>query len=550
MDNNDIPPLPKGATYGAPSDIPPLPKGASYGAPKDASFSEKKQPSSGKESVRIGKYSIPTTPSSERFVSEFGKTFHPAKAITEEGIIPQAYQYAKRQFTGEPAPKAEEKPEKPVSFIKSATDMVKFAKSNPGAFAGTLANAIVADPELLFMPDLIPARFVAATEKVSKGAGAVLKTADAATQAAAMAAAQSAARQLNERGKVDMKVLRQEAQNAAILSGGIRAVGEVGRGILPGEKYLNEATKRMVDEARAKGYRLPAGQLSPLGAIIDKYYQSPIRSINKEKFYKEVTAPTGTSVSEINPTTLPKIDNNLGKEVEEIMSGHSLASPPEFSDEIGKYLTDTRGKINNILQDVKQGVPISGHDWHDIRSELGRIKNLNMKSSNHVVAEDIDNIMSHWDAIAERQLPSDDLARFNTWKGKYAAYKDIEKAALQGEGYKRYLKGELDPKDIMNSIRSRRPSETLSPFEEGTRPQTSTTALAEGLDLMGETKAVPWTWFNTAPKAAAGVVAKPLQSLAYTPLAQSIMYHGMPEFGVAPKIGGYYQDTINKRRKP
>ena len=50
------------------------------------------------------------------FIERFGETFQPVKAITEEGIIPQLGQYAKRKFTGEPAPKAEEKPERPMSM--------------------------------------------------------------------------------------------------------------------------------------------------------------------------------------------------------------------------------------------------------------------------------------------------------------------------------------------------------------------------------------------------------------------------------------------------
>ena len=34
------------------------------------------------------------------FVERFGETFQPVKAITEEGIIPQLGQYAKRKLTG------------------------------------------------------------------------------------------------------------------------------------------------------------------------------------------------------------------------------------------------------------------------------------------------------------------------------------------------------------------------------------------------------------------------------------------------------------------
>ncbi|NCA20344.1 MAG: hypothetical protein EBS86_04315, partial [Crocinitomicaceae bacterium] len=33
-------------------------------------------------------------------------------------------------------------------------NMVDFAKKDPGAFAGAIANAVVADPELLFLPQM------------------------------------------------------------------------------------------------------------------------------------------------------------------------------------------------------------------------------------------------------------------------------------------------------------------------------------------------------------------------------------------------------------
>ena len=101
----------------------------------------------------------------------------------------------------------------------------------------------------------------------------------AAAAAAAMAAAQSAARQLNERGSVDMRILRQEAQNAAGMGAGARAVGETARYVAPGAKrYASEGTQQLLEEAKKRGYTLPIGEMSPVGAIIDKYYQSPILS--------------------------------------------------------------------------------------------------------------------------------------------------------------------------------------------------------------------------------------------------------------------------------
>ena len=487
---------------------------------------------------------------SKGFAQSFKETFHPVKAITEEGIIPQVASYAKKKLQGQEFPREKEPKEKPVEFKESMRNLYSFAKKDPGAFVGTLANAVVADPELLFMPEFLPAKIVSGIEKVTKTGASLAKTADAATQAASFAFAQSAARQLNERGTVDMKVASQEAKNAAILAGGTRFAGESTRAALPGEKYMTSSQRQMVDKARSEGYTIPAKGLSPVGEVIDKYYKSPIGKINKEKFVKDVTEPTGTVLKEINPNTLAEVDKNLGLDIKKILQDQVVFIPDQYVNTLRNFLPYQKGRIENTLDEIESGQAITASQWHELRSQLGQRKAAAIKS-NPTEALDIGNLIETWDDIAGKQLPESVKNDFNVWKQKYTAYKDIEGAVLQGEkNFKNFLLGELQPSDLMQSIKQRRPSEAKSPFEEGVRPQTKTAALGAGLDLLGEQSIAPWTWFNTLPKAALGVVAKPAQTLAYTPVGQSIMYHGMPEFGVAPKIGGYYQDTVNKRRKP
>jgi len=480
------------------------------------------------------------------FVQRFGETFHPVKAITEEGIIPQAAQYAYRKATGTPAPKENEPAEKPVSVGKTISNVYNFAKKDPGAFAGTLANAIVADPELLLMPELLPERVLSGIEKVTKTGAALAKTADAATQAAAMAGAQSITRQLNERGKVDMNVVKNDVKNAAVIGGGTRALGETARAALPGEKYLTGAQRELVDKARAKGYTVPAGELSPVGKVIDKYYKSPVRSINKAKFYKEVTAPTGTEVSEINTRTLPKIESNLDSEIKNIVANHVVRVPEEAATELEQFLPYQKGQIQDAINSIKSGEPITGKQWHDIRSQLG-MRKAAATQSNPLMAQDIGNIISGWDNFAGQQLPEKFKVDFDKWKAKYTAYKDIDNAVLGNESnYNKYLKGEFDPSDLMTSIRQRRPSEAQEPFGATARPQTQAAALGTGLDLLGEKQAAPWTWYSTVPKAVLGTVAKPMQTLAYTPLGQTALYKGIPQMGIAPYAGTFTQDIERK----
>ena len=483
------------------------------------------------------------------FIERFGETFQPVKAITEEGIIPQLGQYAKRKFTGEPAPKAEEKPERPMSMKESFNQVVDFAKKDPGAFAGTLANAIVADPELLFVPEFLPARVLSAIEKTSKLGAATARTASASTNAAAMAAAQSAARQLNERGTVDMNVLRNEAQNAAAMGGGVRTLGETARYVAPGAKaYASEGTQELLRRAREKGYALPIGEMSPVGAIIDKYYQSPRRAINEESFYKQVTTPTGTQVKEINAKTLPKIEANLDNEITGIMSNQKVSVPSNIKDTLQTFLPYQKGRIEATLDDIANNRQISGKDWHDVRSELGK-RAANARQSNPLMAQDIDNVISAWDAYAKASLPAPVIDSFNRWKGHYTAYKDIDTAIhASPTAYNNYLNGVLEPQDLMTAIKSRRPAEAQEPFGAKTRGQTYTGALGSGLNLLGK-EPVPTTFFGALPKVATGAVAKPLQALGYTPAGQSLLYQGVPFTGLAPEVGYADEKTAQQRRK-
>jgi hypothetical protein len=483
------------------------------------------------------------------FIERFGETFQPVKAITEEGIIPQLGQYAKRKFTGEPAPKAEEQPERPMSMKESFNQVVDFAKKDPGAFAGTLANAIVADPELLFVPEFLPARVLSAIEKTSKLGAATARTASASTNAAAMAAAQSAARQLNERGTVDMNVLRNEAQNAAAMGGGVRVLGETARYVAPGAKaYASEGTQDLLRRAREKGYALPIGEMSPVGAIIDKYYQSPRRAINEETFYKQVTTPTGTQVKEINAKTLPKIEANLDNEITGIMSNQKVSVPSNIKDTLQTFLPYQKGRIEATLDDIANNRQISGKDWHDVRSELGK-RAANARQSNPLMAQDIDNVISAWDAYAKASLPAPVIDSFNRWKGHYTAYKDIDTAIhASPTAYNNYLNGVLEPQDLMTAIKSRRPAEAQEPFGAKTRGQTYTGALGSGLNLLGK-EPVPTTFFGALPKVATGAVAKPLQALGYTPAGQSLLYQGVPFTGLAPEVGYAAEKTAQQRRK-
>jgi hypothetical protein len=473
-------------------------------------------------------------------IGRMQETFQPVKAITEQGIIPQLYQAGKRMITGEKPPKEEQPPEKPTTLKETFGNMVKFAKQDPGAFAGAVANAVVADPELLLMPQLLPARLVSSLGKAGK-------VADAATQAAAMAAGQSAARQLNERGKIDMDVLRQDVKTASVISGGGRVVGEAGRAAFPGVTSLPEATKRMVVKAKKEGYTIPASQLSPLGEVIDKFYKTPLRERNTEKFVQQITQPTGTSVKQVNPTTLPRIGDNLSNEVKNILANEQVLVPSTYLDKLKQFVTPQKGSVDNALAAIEYDLPISGKSWHDIRQVLNKQANAYAKSGNTVTAQDVFRVIDDWDAYAAKGLTKQAKTDFDAWRGKYTAYKDIYESVLSNKtAYDRFLKGQLNPEDLMSSIRLRREGEAIKPFSG--RPQTRAAALGTGLDLLGYKEPVPYDLLTTAPKITGAMAAKPAQAFLYSKPGQELLYKGLGQTGFAPYLGPVSEQTVKQRK--
>lgn len=465
------------------------------------------------------------------FTKRFKETFDPVKAVTEEGLIPQAYGAAKKMITGEKPPKADEFPEKEMGLKESFKQLKDFAVKDPGAFTATLANALVADPEMFLLPELLPARIVSAAGK----AGGVLRTADAATQAAAMAGAQSVARQLNERGTVDWDIAKQEARNATVLGGAARGGAEALRYVAPGAKAASEGTQKMIEEARSAGYTIPAGELSPVYKVIDKYYKTPLSEKNAERFYKDITKETGTSVSEINPANMSKISANLDRDLNTSLQNQTIMVAPSTARPLKELLGYQRGSIGNILDNIENGVALTGPEWHEIRKQLGT--RISSTQSGTPQFNDLRALRDDWDQIASAGLTPKAKSDFDDWKKKYTAFSDIADAVMANPTSRRaYLKGELNSDDLFTAISQRRGREAMAPFGPQARPQTKTSALAEGLGLLGSEPAQTG-YFGTPTKYAVAAPSKLAQMLGYSPLGQELLYRGVPRFGVAPEVG-------------
>jgi hypothetical protein len=307
------------------------------------------------------------------------------------------------------------------------------------------------------------------------------------------------------------------------------------------KQYATEGTQQLLEKAKGRGYTLPIGEMSPVGAIIDKYYKSPLREVNAKKFYEEVTKPTGTTVAEINPVTWPDVERNLGTQVEKVLKNETVSVPPLVGDTIKQFLPYQKGTISNALSDIEMGSPLAGKQWHDIRKELGRRRTEALRSNNSVMAGDIKNVIEQWDAYGKAGLSAAAKKGFDDWKKKWTAFSDIDEAVLGNpSNYDKYTNGVIEPKDIMASILRRREGEARDPFGTKSRPQTRTSAMASGLNLLGK-ETMPSNLINTLPKIAAYAPAKIAQGAMYSAPGQALLYKGVPFTGAAPVLGSSTQ---------
>lgn len=265
-----------------------------------------------------------TLESQPEFIKQFQQTFNPIEAITKEGIIPQAGGYVKKLVTGE---KFEEpkKAEKEISVTEAIKGLKNYAASNPGGFVGTVAQAIVADPELLLLPEFAPVRLYKAAQQSGKIATTTLKAADAATQAAAISAAHSITKQLNETGTVDMSKVGRDTGAGALLTGGtvlgLKGVTALGRGTaktLVGATQLT--TEQLAKNAEKLGFKLEPGQLRADKPIGTPGFRESDKIKNENIASKLVTEQTGRETTEITPAFINERKTALGKAYDRIFN--------------------------------------------------------------------------------------------------------------------------------------------------------------------------------------------------------------------------------------
>lgn len=257
-----------------------------------------------------------------KFEREFAQQFNPIEAITKEGLIPKTYGYAKKKLTGQEfaAP-----PEKEISFSEAMSGLKQYAKTSPGGLIGTIANAIIADPELLFVPEFLPARAYKAAQASGKLATTGLKAADASTQAAAITAAHSIVNQLNETGTVDMKKVGNEVAVGTALTGGtvlgLGGAAAAGRGVVKSALGgVQPAIVNLANSAEKLGFKLEPAQVRADKPIGSPGYSEANKLHNENLATKLSSRETGFETENITPTFVGDVKKKLGSVYQNIFN--------------------------------------------------------------------------------------------------------------------------------------------------------------------------------------------------------------------------------------
>lgn len=261
---------------------------------------------------------------SHPFETSFREQFNPLQAITKEGIIPQAIGYGKKLLSGEKFEKPKETPD--VSVGEALKGLKNYAVTNPGGFVGVLANALVADPELLFLqPELFPARLYKTAQASGKLATTALKAADASTQAAAIAAAQDITKQLNETGTVNTSQTLRNVETGALLGGGtVLGLQGLKAGGVGSRKFFTGTVQPNIAEAsrwlESKGFKLEPAQLRSDSAVKSPGFGAGNRQHNERLATELATEQTGYKTTNVTPQWVGGVKKKLGQSYDKIFN--------------------------------------------------------------------------------------------------------------------------------------------------------------------------------------------------------------------------------------
>lgn len=347
----------------------------------------------------------------------------------------------------------------------------------------------------------------------------------------------------------------------AAIGAGFGAVPQVGiegvkKYLFPGSRYtVNAETGRLIDEAMKRGYTIPISEMTENAAIrtLDRLFDSPLVQRNAPLFAKRINQIIGIPDDTIGPASMAKADTMLSNMIQSLTKNQQVdlsklnAPAQTLLDKTLKGIPDVEPtRLKAILEGLQKSVQggrtsIDGKTWHDTRQILNR-EYMRLVNSNSPDAQTMRGLINEWDNAAFNSATNAGWKdRFIDWKSKYTAFADVSEAVNKNETARQnFLKGVLDPTDLMNTIAQKRPGEFVrrtfaapsgAPSVAGGRPQTSEAAVAGGLNVFGRAEPTAVSPYYRAPTSARvlGTLAgaKGLQSGLYTPGGQRLMLEGM-----------------------
>lgn len=328
--------------------------------------------------------------------------------------------------------------------------------------------------------------------------------------------------------------------------------------LFPGSRYqVNPETGRLIDEAMKRGYTIPISEMTENAAIrtLDRLFDSPLVQRNAPLFAKRINQIMGSADNTIGPASMAKVDTTLTNTIQSLTKNQNVdlskltTSAQTLLDRTLKGIPELEpGRLQSVIQSLQKSMQggktsIDGTTWHETRRLLNK-EYLRMLGSNSPDAQTVRDLINAWDNAAFASAKNPQWKdRFIDWKSKYTTFADVSEAVNKNETARQnFLKGILDPTDLMNTVAQKRPGEfvrrTYAPPAgaaqgvAGGREQTTEAAVAGGLNVFGRaegpTAVAPYYRAPTAPRVLATLLgAKGLQAGLYTPTGQRLILEGM-----------------------
>lgn len=338
---------------------------------------------------------------------------------------------------------------------------------------------------------------------------------------------------------------------ASLLQGGLESARKF---FFPGTRaQMTPDKQQAIDFARERGYTIPISELTENAAIntLDRIFDNPLVQRNAPLFAKQINSLMGSAGNTIGPQGMTSTSQRLSQVASKLMSGKQVTLGPNLSTQSQSLLDQTvKGipaleprQVQSILESAKatSGRTIDGNVWHKTRQILND-RYVSLLNANSPEAPLMRQLINEWDEAAYASIKDKGWrSAFELWKTRWTVFADVSEAVNSNQAARQnFVKGVLDPVDLMNVTATKRPGEFVRRFYSppgtavaaGGRPQTTEAGVAGALNVFGREGGpqaiAPYYRAATAPKFLGTLVgAKALQERLYTPEGQRLILEGL-----------------------